>query len=296
MELLEYDVILCTYHGDEYISLQLESIMNQGILPNRLIISDDSLDDSLLEIIRAVSIQYQEQSTEWIIVKGPQKGVVRNFFSALRYSKSELLFFCDQDDVWHKGKAKFFLDRYRNVDKNEPILIYSDAEVIDRNGKQLFNSFVATQRINTKVVDDDSILLENCVQGASSCINSQLRNLVKKTLDVIEEDKIIMHDWYFAILAKYFGSVIYLDAPLIGYRQHGTNQVGYVSTFRKMINVLTSPYSTYSKLNAIITQKKMVLEYLALVKKDFLRGTSLKLSQVKTYKLIIFRIFELFSF
>ncbi len=39
-------------------------------------------------------------------------------------------------------------------------------------------------------------------------------------------DKAIMHDWWLAIVAAAFGKVIFLDTPLIYYRQHENNTIG----------------------------------------------------------------------
>ena len=34
------------------------------------------------------------------------------------------------------------------------------------------------------------------------------------------------HDWWMALIASAFGTVRFIKAPTIMYRQHGTNQVG----------------------------------------------------------------------
>ena len=37
----QYDVIVCTFNGASFISSQLESILSQTILPQKIIVSDD---------------------------------------------------------------------------------------------------------------------------------------------------------------------------------------------------------------------------------------------------------------
>jgi hypothetical protein len=39
----------------------------------------------------------------------------------------------------------------------------------------------------------------------------------------------MLHDWWFALCAKYFGILDYIDVPLVNYRQHGANAIGVIS-------------------------------------------------------------------
>ena len=46
------------------------------------------------------------------------------------------------------------------------------------------------------------------------------------SLACLEHDNVIMHDWWCALVASYFGRIDYIDDALILYRQHGINSVG----------------------------------------------------------------------
>ena len=35
-----------------------------------------------------------------------------------------------------------------------------------------------------------------------------------------------MHDWWLALTATAFGKLIFIDEPLVNYRQHGSNTIG----------------------------------------------------------------------
>ncbi|MFA0026795.1 glycosyltransferase, partial [Vibrio sp. 10N.261.49.A5] len=69
MNTIKYDVIVCTYNNVEFICSQLDSIMQQSMLPNKIIISDDSVDDSVINVVRQVANNYGAFDTEWLIVK-----------------------------------------------------------------------------------------------------------------------------------------------------------------------------------------------------------------------------------
>lgn len=113
--------------------------------------------------------------------------------------------------------------------------MFSDATLIDGNGNKIHDSFFAYQGLTTNVMDDDSILYKNCVQGASCCMNRALLNIVIDSLNYIDIDNIYMHDWWIALLARYYGEYRFIDKALIDYRQHGNNQIG---VFNKKLRFL----------------------------------------------------------
>lgn len=51
------------------------------------------------------------------------------------------------------------------------------------------------------------------------------RALRDKLTDTVP-DGLRMHDWWIALIASAFGRIIYLDEPLLLYRQHTGNVVG----------------------------------------------------------------------
>ena len=243
LDSFQYDVLICTHNGELYIVSQIESILKQKIRPQKIIISDDSSTDATL--ILCLECFKDHAYTNFQIVEGPCKGIASNFFHGARYSTADYLFFSDQDDVWVKDKVVFFADYFSQIRNKIPALIFSDAYVTDEKLKILNNSFVDFAGLNIDVFLDDSILLENCVQGASSAINGKLRDLLLKSLVCIDDKYICMHDWWLAILVKYFGVVSYINKPLLYYRQHGDNHVGakksnnyiaYVMNFFQQIN------------------------------------------------------------
>ena len=76
------------------------------------------------------------------------------------------------------------------------------------------------------MLNDDSILYKNCVQGAACMINRALRNLALDSLSYTQLSELYMHDWWLALLARYYGETQFIDKPLLDYRQHCQNQVG----------------------------------------------------------------------
>ena len=97
---------MAAYNGELYIAQQLDSILNNIKINDEVIISDDGSSDRTREIIR----DYIVKDNRIKLVDGPQKGVVKNFENALEYANGEIIFLCDQDDVWKDNKIEKLFD------------------------------------------------------------------------------------------------------------------------------------------------------------------------------------------
>lgn len=226
---LTYDIIICTYNGEKYISQQILSILRQKIPPVKIIISDDGSSDNTLEVIRK---ELRNTSYQYQIIKGPRLGIIYNFLLSLKHTSSEYIFLADQDDIWLPNKIETFLNNIKKTPKNNsfPKLFFSDSILFKDNIDIFSKSFFKYQGISSSFLNDDSIIYKNCVQGASCCINKALKDLILSSLDQVNIKNLYMHDWWIALLAKYYGQSYFIDQPTLLYRQHHNNQIG---TFNK---------------------------------------------------------------
>lgn len=103
---LSTSVIIATYNGEKFIIEQLNSIKNQTIAVDEVIIADDGSQDQTVDIVRNY-IEVNDLSTKWrLIVNHENKGYEKNFFSLLGTASKDLIFFCDQDDIWFEDKVE----------------------------------------------------------------------------------------------------------------------------------------------------------------------------------------------
>ncbi|MCP8900271.1 glycosyltransferase family 2 protein [Gilvimarinus xylanilyticus] len=211
-----YEVVVCTYNGAPYLQQQLDSIAQQSPPPERIIISDDGSTDSTLNLAH----QWQSKASVAVtILRGPGQGIVANTFYALQQSRADYVFLADQDDVWLTNKAELFCRQMHR--QNTPHLIFSDALVWhpDTNRR---TSFWATDRLDPERARRvDRLAFHNTVQGASACIN---RSLIDRL--VTDEPRIMIHDWWMALVASGLGDVSIISEPTLLYRQHTSNQLG----------------------------------------------------------------------
>ena len=118
---MKLSVAVCTFNGEKYISEQLNSIINQTLAVNEIIICDDQSSDSTIEIINSFIEKYPT------LIKLYQNkinlNVNKNFEKAITLSTGDYIFLSDQDDVWEKNSQNelskaIFIDRKEMVISN----------------------------------------------------------------------------------------------------------------------------------------------------------------------------------
>lgn len=242
-------VIICTYNGEEYIEDLIKSILVENNDDFFIIISDDGSEDFTTNKCKEVFCRLGFKSFK--IIRHENRGVTKNFLEALHHVKGEYLFICDQDDQWIPGRVELYRKLFER--SSVPHLIFSDAAVVDAKGKKLDESFIRSTGVDVSVLEDDSILMSNCVQGATCCLNIALINKIYEVLELYSIDDVVIHDWFIAIIAKYFGKIDFIDKPTIEYRQHENNVIGaqkkslrslFFACINNPRNVLGKIYST----------------------------------------------------
>ena len=139
-----------------------------------------------------------------------------------KLNKHNIYMFADQDDVWHKDKIELTVSEYYKQENTDiPLLIHTDLNVVDSNLKRINKSFIAYSNLNPYKNSFNDYLIQNNVTGCTMLINNKLVEKVS-----FKAKNIVMHDWYFAILASLFGKVVFLDKSTIDYRQHDKNVLG----------------------------------------------------------------------
>jgi len=222
-------VLLATYNGEEYILAQIESILGQGYPHVQLLIRDDGSTDNTVKIVedyirkQAISdIQIVENTTSL-------KGHKHNFSVLSNLAlESDFSYFCfsDQDDVWHENKVAVQYQTLSQLESKHnnstPILVHSDLMVVDQNLELLSSSFFTYQGLpDAHSHDFPTFCYQNVVTGCVSFFNRALL-----TIAAPMPKDVVVHDWWFALCAKAYGQLEFIDKPLINYRQHAHNAIG----------------------------------------------------------------------
>ena len=201
-------VCMATYNGEKYIEEQLDSILSQISVNDELIISDDGSKDNTRHIIN----RYQKKYCNIKLIDGPRKGVIKNFENALSFSKGDIIFLSDQDDIWIEGKVEKVLNEFKNPNI---ILVLHDAEIVDKNEKVIEKSFYKHRGSQKGFINN---IIKNSYIGCCMAFRKQLLNI-----SLPFPDKIEMHDWWLGLIAEQNGEVSLITDKLIKYRRHGDN-------------------------------------------------------------------------
>src|SRR5688572_17357597 len=126
---LSLSVALASFNGERYIAEQLKSIAQQARLPDELVVSDDASTDNTPEIVLEFArhapfpVQFFQNSE--------RLGSTRNFEAAIRACKGDIIFLCDQDDVWYPNKVALIEASF--INNPSAGAIFTDADVVDEN-------------------------------------------------------------------------------------------------------------------------------------------------------------------
>ena len=208
---MKISVALAAYKGEQYIAEQLESILSYLGKNDEIIVSDDYPQGKT----RGTVAEFQVKDKRIRYVEGEGKGVVKNFENALKACTGDVIFLCDQDDVWLSRKVELVM----NEISNGADLVLHDASVTDADLNVTEPSFFAVHGSNASLSKN---LVRNSFVGCCMAFN---RKVLEASLPFPKD--LAMHDWWIALVAlKKKFNVVLLNEPLIKWRRHGGTVTG----------------------------------------------------------------------
>ncbi len=100
-------IVIAAYCGEKYIVRQLESLFRQSRTPDEIILCDDSPGDTLALLVKSTEkiapcpVKYFKNEK--------QLGPTQNFAKGMSLASGDVIFLCDQDDVWKENKVERLL-------------------------------------------------------------------------------------------------------------------------------------------------------------------------------------------
>jgi glycosyltransferase involved in cell wall biosynthesis len=212
-------VALCTYNGEQYIREQLESILNQTMPVDEIVVCDDGSTDKTLQIIE----EYRDKTAADIRIYCNENnlGVVANFQKAINLCCGDIIFLSDQDDIWRPDKVETIVQYF---DNHPPInTLFTNASLIDSNSAPIQGTlwdFCFGKDV--RMLFDAGLKFE-CFAYGNHATGATMA-LRKTKLPTIHYTPDFLHDHALALLAADTDSLGYIDQCLISYRLH-TSQV-----------------------------------------------------------------------
>lgn len=218
------DILIPTFNGAKYLKVQLDSILNQTYPNWRILIRDDGSTDGTLEIIRDWKCS---NPNRLFLLEDKDKGlgVSQSFGRLLKESTASYVMFCDQDDFWDSEKIKkslFKIQAEENNGKEIPLMVCTDLEVVDSELNSISKSFWRDRKDSPKILEDfEKLIAHSVVTGNTIMLNRAAVRLAAP----IKTDFFLYDQWISIKVARY-GKILFIDEPLVKYRQHSSNVLG----------------------------------------------------------------------
>ena len=218
---MKISIAMASYNGEKYIGKQLDSILNQTVQVDEIVVSDDCSTDNTLVILK----KYQETNPNIkIITSETNRGYIKNFYDAVKNTSGDYILLCDQDDVWENDKIQTLIDI---MQETGAIAVCSNFELIDQDDNILLNSgyrikpFIRNCNETLKKITFDRLIWGNIAQGCTYCITKNVKDIYIKL-----NSNALIHDYQLMFISAMIGDVYFCNKKLIKYRLHGDNAIG----------------------------------------------------------------------
>ncbi len=224
-------VAMAVYNGERFIQKQIESICNQTIVPDEIVVSDDGSNDSTIDIVKDFAQKYKEIIEIKLLTDNPRHGYCGNFEWVISHSSGDYIFVCDQDDVWYSNKVEEVMKVF-DLHPDAECVIH-EAELINEEDNLIpgvFHKWTHTQLSDKDTTNgyklERDIYLQHSVShtiapGMATCIS---KDSLKTSLPFPNCDR--SHDQWIEFCAILNDKCWYISSILEGYRLHGNNTSG----------------------------------------------------------------------
>jgi len=208
---IQVSVCMATYNGGEFVEAQLLSILPQLSGDDEIVIVDDaSQDDTIARLARIRGPRIR------ILRHSKNQGVVATFEDALRCATGDILFLCDDDDLWAPTKVQRVLTAF-NGNPNAQI-VTTRVALIDNHGDTLPDARI--NRYGRFISGFWQNVIRNHYQGSAMAIRASFLGNVLP----FPQKKLFLHDVWIGTRSEVLGGkTIFIDDPLLYYRRHAGN-------------------------------------------------------------------------
>lgn len=229
-------VIMSSFNHDKYLTAAIESVINQIVSDIELIIVDDCSTDNSKQIIKKYS---QLDNRIKSIFHDTNQGVATSLNDGLKVACGKYVAFIDSDDDWNINKLE---EQLKILNSNEDLIVWTEGELINQNGKPLDIKF--TQRQNATKKKKSGNLFYELIQNNfifKSSVIFKRENLKNRRFN---ENLRILDDFVFMVMLAKDYDFYFIKKPLTKYRIHQSN---ISSKSKSLLEELVSVYRYFIK-------------------------------------------------
>ncbi|MDG2945454.1 glycosyltransferase [Bisgaard Taxon 10/6] len=213
-------VVLATYNGKDFLEKQVESILQQTLLPTEIIFVDDGSTDGTRDLLLSIQKSYSGIIKIELVFREKNLGYILNFVDGIKRAKGDIIFLCDQDDEWHIDKVKntlSFFSLYKDC-----IAVHSNTSIIDRVGN-IIRENAQDYRLYSKKLSLNELVKKVNYPGMALAFKKE--KIASKLLELVDSGiKLPTHDWVICFLAT-IQDGFYISDETLTYRRYTGNNV-----------------------------------------------------------------------
>lgn len=256
---MKASVVMATYNGEKYIKEQIESIYYQTRQADEVLICDDGSEDNTVDIIEQF-IQEHDVGNNWsIMINTQNKGCTRNFLDGVKIANGDIIFYCDQDDIWEKSKIEKMLCGFQTY--KDMLACYCLRNYINESNEKLTIHFEFMTNVNVRSKGFQKISIIEAIkfnQSPGLCLAVR-KSLIMEIRDFILDNK-LTHDLPIGTIAAILGGYYVINEKLVNYRQHGTNlsspRISLSSRLHHINSQIDGRLIRYNQMKAIYAKYK----------------------------------------
>lgn len=214
-------IAMATYNGERFLSQLLDSLFNQSMKVDEIIVVDDCSNDETVNILKI----YQNKLPIKIYVNDVNLGVNRNFEKAVSLTTGDYILLCDQDDVWLSSNVESKVQALAIMPQDKPAFVASRSIMVDSNLKKILSFGVS------KNTSDALEIFMTPFQGTTLAFN---RTFLDVSQGWPKSFKDFPYDVFLRFCAVLTANLYALSKPLMLYRCHENNVELKMNTDRKL--------------------------------------------------------------
>lgn len=234
-------VAMALYNSTRFIEEQLDSIQNQTVPVDEVIMIDDCSSDGTVEWVR----EYIDKNNlnNWTVeCHEKNRGYVDTFYDAIEKCSGDIIILCDHDDIWLPDKVKLIksqFEAHKSILSLTTNFIQIDSEgktiaikqKLNHGNNNLIRRHIKAGKLNGMSLID--VAIYNISPGCTCAIRDSLKDQFLRDNHVF-----LPHDWKLNILAACQNGLYYLDVPTTKYRIYDKNTIGlgHVNAFNQRCN------------------------------------------------------------
>ena len=271
---MKTSVLIATYNGADYIIEQLDSIRNQSINVDEVVIVDDCSADDTVDIVESFIMDYQLSS--WRVIRNTKnKGWKNNFFEGIIYTSGDIVFFCDQDDIWMPHKIAIEIE----ILKTNPNINVVCSDKID------FRTIESPSIFEVKKYEIERVQI-GCGHGnliirsigATMCFRREYFNRIRDY-----HLPMMAHDDFFWKAGVIDGCLIFIKNPTVLRRVHKSNASLMKRNKKMTLIMIEEQIATVLRLLEYVKDETSGKRD---VMRRFIRGNEIRIEMIKGHMFI----------